>query len=345
MPLKIVKRGKSPNWYIRGTVRGVPVDESTGTPDKGAAEEIRIQRAAEILHRSIHGAKASATFLEAAVMHMENGGEKRFLEKPIAYFGTTKLSQIKQAVIDAGARANYPGGLPSTIDRQWYAPVSAVINFANRNGLAEKIVIRRPTLDNERVRWITLDEVNALISSCAPHLKPLVTFLIYTGARMSEALYADWRQINLSAAQVTFPKTKNRKPRSVPLHPRVIAALANLEHRDGPVFLTNRGLPYTPKPEDEPAGGQIKTGFNNACKRAGIEDFHPHDCRHTWATWHYAANKDLVGLQKLGGWKTLKMVLRYAHTDVSEHKGSIDALPGEYPGSDNFQPRKVKGNQ
>jgi len=30
----------------------------------------------------------------------------------------------------------------------------------------------------------------------------------------------------------------------------------------------------------------------------------------------------------LGGWKTLSMVLRYAHTNVDEHKGSIDALPG-----------------
>jgi integrase len=50
---------------------------------------------------------------------------------------------------------------------------------------------------------------------------------------------------------------------------------------------------------------------------AGIEDFHPHDCRHTWATWHYAANRDLAALMTLGGWRSVAMVLRYAHVNVS----------------------------
>jgi integrase len=62
--------------------------------------------------------------------------------------------------------------------------------------------------------------------------------------------------------------------------------------------------------------------------RAAIENFHPHDCRHTWATWHYRANHDLGSLQKLGGWKTLSMVMRYAHTNVAEHEHTINRLPG-----------------
>jgi integrase len=79
---------------------------------------------------------------------------------------------------------------------------------------------------------------------------------------------------------------------------------------------------------DTSAGSRIKTAFKGACKRASIVDFHPHDCRHTWATWHYAANRDLAKLQALGGWKTPAMVWRYAHTNVEHHKDSIDALPG-----------------
>nr|WP_237143545.1 tyrosine-type recombinase/integrase [Phyllobacterium zundukense] len=58
-----------------------------------------------------------------------------------------------------------------------------------------------------------------------------------------------------------------------------------------------------------------------------MTNFTPHDCRHTWATWHYKANRDLGALQKLGGWKTMAMVMRYAHTNVSEHVHTIDALP------------------
>ena len=105
-----------------------------------------------------------------------------------------------------------------------------------------------------------------------------------------------------------------------------MAALANLEHRDGAVFRRPDGLPYEAK-KDESGGGQIKTGFKGACRRAGISDFTPHDCRHTWATWHYAANRDLIALMQLGGWKSERMVLRYAHVNVDNLSSTISALP------------------
>jgi integrase len=88
------------------------------------------------------------------------------------------------------------------------------------------------------------------------------------------------------------------------------------------LFSAARGAPYA---EKESGGGQIKTSFGGACRRAGIEDFSPHDCRHTWATWHYAANRDLIALMKLGGWKSERMVLRYAHVNVSQLAPSIAA--------------------
>jgi integrase len=53
----------------------------------------------------------------------------------------------------------------------------------------------------------------------------------------------------------------------------------------------------------------------------------------TWATWHYAANRDLGALQKLGGWKSVAMVMRYAHVNVGELQHTIDRLPGEILGN------------
>ena len=55
--------------------------------------------------------------------------------------------------------------------------------------------------------------------------------------------------------------------------------------------------------------------------------FIPHGCRHTWATWHYAANRDLTALMRLGGWKSVQMVLRYAHVNVGELRHTIDRQP------------------
>jgi integrase len=103
-----------------------------------------------------------------------------------------------------------------------------------------------------------------------------------------------------------------------------VTALANLPHRDGEVFRRPDGEPYErPSGDDDTsAGSVIKTAF-----KAAIENFHPHDCRHTWATWHYRKHRDLIALQRLGGWRRLSMVTRYAHQNSEGDRASIDAMP------------------
>ena len=62
MPIRIVRRPKSPNWIIRGTLRGVRVEESTGTDNKKIADEIRAKRESEILAQSIYGRGSGRRF-------------------------------------------------------------------------------------------------------------------------------------------------------------------------------------------------------------------------------------------------------------------------------------------
>jgi integrase len=339
MPIRLVRRPKSPNWVIRGTLRGIRVEESTGTDKRKVAEEIRAKREAEILAQSVYGRRATATFAEAALSYLENGGDKRFLDKVIEHFGTTPLARIDQDAIDRGAREVYPNASGATRDRQFYTPASAVIKHAAKRGWCSQFIMERPEKPPGRVRWITPEQADRLIDACNEHLRPLVIFLLYTGARIGEALWLDWNDVDLARGHVSFPvnptdgrRTKNNEARGVHLHPRVRAALANLPHREGEVFRRPDGTAYERLHEDgkdTSAGGRIKRAFAGACKRAGIKNFTPHDCRHTWATWHYAKNRDLLALQKLGGWKTLAMVTRYAHVNVGELAHTIDNLPWE----------------
>ena len=343
MPIRLVQRPRSPNWIMRGTVRGIRVEESTGVANRKAAEEIRARREAELLEQSIHGRRATSSFAEASLSYLEAGGDRRFLGPVLEHFGTTKLAVIDQDAIDRGARKLFPNAAPGTRDRQFYSVASAVLWHAARRGWCGPPVIERPRLPPPRVRWITSEEADRLLDACAPHMRPLVTFLLYTGARCGETLWADWRQVDLSRAHVSFPTTKNGEARGVPLHPRVVAALANLAHREGEIFRRPDGMPYEPLKGDgdTSAGTRIKTAFRAAVRRAGLIDFHPHDCRHTFATWHYAANRDLIGLMKLGGWKSERMVLRYAHVNVGELAASIDRLPGGFLGDDEMQRKKA----
>jgi integrase len=221
-------------------------------------------------------------------------------------------------------------------------------NAGADHGLCSPIRVKRPKQPRSRVRWITHVEAYNLIGACPANLKPLVAFLFYTGARVGEALWLDWRDLDIERAQVQFLDTKNGRDRGVPLHPDLVAILANLPHRDGCVFRKRGrrvkptgsnsgefvellGEPYAPldpnDPRDVSAGSRIKKGFKAAVKRAKIPDFRPHDCRHTWATWHYQENRDLNMLMHLGGWSSLSMVLRYAHMNVAHAAPSIQVMP------------------
>jgi len=322
MSLKLKRRPGRPNWYMHGTVRGITVRESTRVTDQKAAAAIRARREWQIIQRSVFGAEATATFVGAAVSYLEAGRERTYLKPIIARIGSMPLAKIDQAMIEKTARMLYPNASPSTLNRQAFTPIVAVLHHAAKRKLCAKPVVERPKQPNGVVRWITFEEAERLIAACSPHLRPLVLFLLGTGARMSEALYLDWRNVNLELGQVTFPETKNGEARSVPLHARVVNALRGLRHKQGRAFRRPDGLPYA---EKDDGGGQIKTAFNGACRRAGITNFSPHKCRHTWATWHYAANRDLIALMKLGGWKSERMVLRYAHVNVSQFAPSIEA--------------------
>lgn len=333
MPLKLVAgRHGSPYWYIRGSVRGVRVDESTGCSRKEDAQEVLITRSAEILKQSIHGDSAVRTFADAALSYMASGGDPQHVDPLLLHFGPkTLLASIGQAEIEEAARRISPRGAPATLNRKVYTPISAILHHAARKRWCSKPVIARPKgHDKERVRWITHDEAERLIEAAAEHIRPLVIFLLSTGARLSEALYLEWEDVDLSRAHVVFRPTdvrgiKTDEARGVPLPPRAVAALASLPwDRQGFVFRRPAGkikttgrvwLPYESR--GGAGGGQIKTAWAGMLKRAGVSDFTPHDCRHTWATWHYMANRDINALMSLGGWKSPAMVFRYTHINAS----------------------------
>ena len=57
----------------------------------------------------------------------------------------------------------------------------------------------------------------------------------------------------------------------------------------------------------------IKRSFRTALRRAGITDFHFHDCRHTFASHFMMNGGDLYTLAAILGHRSIDMTQRYAH--------------------------------
>src|SRR5947207_8468473 len=77
------------------------------------------------------------------------------------------------------------------------------------------------------------------------------------------------------------------------------------------------------------SGGRIvdvRTGFLNACKRAGLTDLHFHDLRHTFASQFVMAGGDLYTCQQILGHKSITMTQRYAHLSPTYKIKAIDRM-------------------
>jgi site-specific recombinase XerD len=70
----------------------------------------------------------------------------------------------------------------------------------------------------------------------------------------------------------------------------------------------------------------VKRSFQSACRRAGINDFRFHDCRHTFASHLVMAGADLMTVKELLRHKTLAMTLRYSHLAPAHKRRAVDLL-------------------
>jgi len=70
----------------------------------------------------------------------------------------------------------------------------------------------------------------------------------------------------------------------------------------------------------------IRVGFLNACRRAGITNLHLHDLRHTFASQFMMAGGDLWVLRGILGHKTVQMTLRYSHLSPAYQVKAFDRM-------------------
>lgn len=311
MPLRVVRKPGRRYLQIVGTVAGRRIQKSAKTADRALAEAKRLRLETELEHRDLYGPQAVASFAEAMNLYLDAGGEDRYLTPLLDAVGRTKLKDITPQTLTALAARLYPDAAPATVNRQLYTPFIAVMNCAAENGLTPVRKWRRPKGHNRRTRfrWLWPEEVEKVWKVAPDHVRVMLDLYCGTGMREGEGVALDWANVRLSIGQAWLDDTKTDTPRRIELPARTVAALANLEHREGKVLLNRRGRAYRPIAG---GGGILKTALAYWCKEAGVTPFTAHVMRHTWATWFYSATLDPMRLKALGGWQSGEYE-RYCH--------------------------------
>ncbi|WP_457628050.1 tyrosine-type recombinase/integrase [Persephonella sp.] len=148
-------------------------------------------------------------------------------------------------------------------------------------------------------RFLTVEEIKKIERAIdREDFLLLFKFLIYTGARRSEAVYITWDDIDLNNNIIYFKKTKTYLSRAVPIHPELRTELEKLYPSVGRLFSFTHHW----------ATKRLKHYF----KKAGV-DIRVHDLRHTFASQLVMSGVDLKTVQELLGHTDYKTTEIYAH--------------------------------
>jgi len=226
--------------------------------------------------------------------------EKRSFKWLEPFFGGMLLSDIKRSPImeyramrlqDPIVRRGKPvivnGKIKTvsfpTVNRE-LAFLRYLLNMAEDDGIIDAAprVNLKTEKDRKRDRVASEHEYKALLKNMARPAQRVLIALHETAMRANEVMRLPWTFVDEKAGFIRLPAyyVKEKKKRNIPISPELQAVLSELKAEQkkvssisGQVF-TRNGRPMK----------SIRTAFEKAKKKAGIEDLHLHDFRHTCIT-------------------------------------------------------------
>jgi len=311
--LHIYRRPGSETWWADCVKAGQRTRRSTGTQDEIAARAFARQLAAEAGQLVRTGFTLDDAYLLWLSEKPRSDTDRSALRTLRAKISNRPADELDGTIVTEALAGMSAGAYNRVVN-----VLRAALRLAEDRGKitkAPKLARKREPAD--RVRFLSAEEWTRLKKHLPAHLLPAVEFSLATGLRQANVLGLRWDQVDMIRRMVHLPASsmKAGKPHSIPLGKAAMAVLAGQQGKhDTFVF------PYRKKRIRSP-----KTGFLQALKDAGIEDFRWHDLRHTWASWMAMAGAPLHAIQQAGAWASPEMVSRYSHLTPSAIGGYQDA--------------------
>lgn len=268
------------------------------------------------------------------------------------YFGATRLANIgygdiynfRAKRLDTDTQYKRPRSIAS-VNRELVV-LRRILNIAVR----ESWIARNPfncgdplisaADENKRERVLNRDEEARLFAAIETepkrkHLQGILLLALDCALRRGEILTLRWSDIDLNNRTLTVRafNCKTARSRTVAMTERVNADLAarweqSRKELNSLVF----GVKVT-----------VRTSFAKACRAAGVNDFHLHDCRHTAITRMIRAGIPPVEVMRVSGHTTLSCLYRYANLSDDSVFRVATALDASYSANQTTQAHSVQG--
>jgi len=241
-------------------------------------------------------------------------------------FGDNYLTDIKPAMVsNYKTQRRGEGASPRTIQYE-LTLMSHAFNLAimdweliDVNPLKK---VKKETVNNSIERWLTKEEEDQLLKASPKWLQDIIRFAVNTGFRQSEVLDLKWSQIDFERKTVTISEQKNKGVDTLPLNEATLEVLKEKSSKshigDDLVFPTGQNTRFLNR--------NVFRMFVSATEKVNIKKLRFHDLRHTFATRLVQNGVDIYTVQKLGRWKSIKMVERYSHHNVESLRSGIQVM-------------------
>lgn len=342
-------------WQIDITIAGRPrIQRSANTTNKAKAKQLHDKIANEAWAEASLGVKPKRFWgelvdlwvrtkkqedkrslnddiikLKWLLPHFQNG--RMVIDDVTTEFVESVIDKkVKEGKVYAGRTVVQRKEISAATLNRYRALIYGMLNLAKKRGwLAGDVPLAQKAKEKKRPPlFLTYEQAEKLIQELPEKYKDMAIFSLLTGMRQDNVVQLKWQEVNVSNATLLIwaDDAKGKADIQVPLNKQAVDLVstrlkASNKH---PIYVFPN--PETQEPFIYPAG----KAFKSACKRAGLPaGFRWHDLRHTWASWHVQNGTPLQVLKELGGWKSLDMVLIYAHfapSHLSHYSGNAMML-------------------
>lgn len=260
---------------------------------------------------------------------------ERYWSKPLGRLQLAEITKadVSRAVIELSERGGRKGtGLADKTVANAHGILSSLMADAVDAGHIKASpckgirMPRRTSHESAEMRFLSRDEFARLYDATPEHWRPMVAFMVGTGARWGEAsaLLADdvdleagvvrirrsvkWTGYGSADSRVVGPPKTKRSLRTIALPPELVPILAPLKSGNrGEMFRRPDGTATVHKAFYD--GVWLRT-----VAAAGLAGTRIHDLRHTHASWLIAANMPLPVIQRRLGHESITTTVdRYGH--------------------------------
>lgn len=343
--LKLLKKKgwREPIWYIRWSETGRSYERTTGTGNRGQADQIFGQwllergRSVEDPARSGPRYPAEAGIAEMLAIYLAQHAPQLVDRERVGYavkrllgwWGDRKVDAIRPETCRQYRRSRTRDGVKELSAGRELIVLRAALNYAVKNGyMTSAPFVELPPRQPGRDRWLTRSEAARLLweSRREPkarlHLPLFVLIALYTGARRGAILGLRWSQVDLVNGRIDFnepgrPRTNKRRP-IIPI-PRKLLWFLRLAQR-------RASCPYVISYEGERVRS-VKRSLASACRRASVQGVTSHTFRHSCACWLAQAGVDLY---VIAGWlghsheRTTELYLHHHPSYLEKAKKALE---------------------